>query len=376
MLHTFLTAHQGELIDRCRLKVAGRSARGVTGAEWKDGIPLFLEQLIRTLRVEQTSEPMQSRRISGDSGGGAPAPSEIGVTAARHGRELLRYGYTVDQVVHDYGDLCQAITEMAFERRAPIEVDEFRTLNRCLDNAIADAVTAFACQRSALITDRELHAFNERLGVLAHEMRNLIQTATLAVAAIKGGNVGLSGATGSLLDRSLLGLANLVDQSLADVRATEMRARHKLIAVADLIAAVEASARLEARTRECVLAVSAVDPRLAVDVDRDPLCSAVGNLLQNAFKFTAHQTEVSLSAYAAADRILIDVEDNCGGLPPGEAEHLFLPFTQRGADKSGVGLGLSIARRSVEANNGVLRVRDVPGKGCVFTIDLPRHSLS
>jgi signal transduction histidine kinase len=44
-----------------------------------------------------------------------------------------------------------------------------------------------------------------------------------------------------------------------------------------------------------------------------------------------------------------------------------------GSDKSGMGLGLSIARRSVEANNGVLSVRSINGQGCVFTIDLPRH---
>jgi signal transduction histidine kinase len=106
------------------------------------------------------------------------------------------------------------------------------------------------------------------------------------------------------------------------------------------------------------------------------LFSAVGNLLQNAFKFTRPHTEVLLNAYATADRVLIDVEDNCGGLPPGDAERLFQPFTQGGADKSGVGLGLSICRRSVEANHGVLSVRDLPGKGCVFTIDLPRHLMA
>jgi histidine kinase/DNA gyrase B/HSP90-like ATPase len=62
-------------------------------------------------------------------------------------------------------------------------------------------------------------------------------------------------------------------------------------------------------------------------------------------------------------------------LPTGSADQMFLPFTQSAADKSGLGLGLAISRRSVEANDGVLRVRDVPGSGCVFTIDLPRHAL-
>jgi signal transduction histidine kinase len=70
------------------------------------------------------------------------------------------------------------------------------------------------------------------------------------------------------------------------------------------------------------------------------------------------------------------VKDHCGGLPSGDAERLFLPFTQNGEDRTGLGLGLSIARRSVEANNGVLSVRDVPGTGCVFTIALPRYAVT
>jgi signal transduction histidine kinase len=171
-------------------------------------------------------------------------------------------------------------------------------------------------------------------------------------------------------------MRSLIDRSLANVRvAAGVPRRHQLLSVADFIAEVKISVSLEAQARECGFTVSVVDPKLAVDADRDMLLSAVGNLLQNAFKFTRHHTHVSLNAYAAADRIRIDVEDNCGGLPPGDAEKLFLPFMQSGEDKSGVGLGLSICRRSVEANNGVLRVRDVPGAGCVFTIDLPRHSL-
>jgi signal transduction histidine kinase len=109
--------------------------------------------------------------------------------------------------------------------------------------------------------------------------------------------------------------------------------------------------------------------------DREMLVSAVSNLLQNAFKFTERHTEVSLNAYAAGNRILIEIADHCGGLPVGALETMFLPFTQVGQDTSGLGLGLSIARRSVEANHGVLSVRDVPGSGCVFTIDLPRTLL-
>jgi hypothetical protein len=143
--------------------------------------------------MEQTSEPMRSRKVSGPSGGGTPVLSEIGGTAARHGRELLENGFSIDQVVHDYGDLCQAITEAAFEYDAPIHVNEFQTLNRCLDNAIADAVTEFAYQRDLAVADRRLQTFNERMGSVAHELRNLIHTATLVLSTIKSGNVGFGG---------------------------------------------------------------------------------------------------------------------------------------------------------------------------------------
>jgi signal transduction histidine kinase len=376
MLHEFLAANRVELIERCRAKVAQRATPKASEDELEHGIPLFLDQLIKTLRVEQTSEPLRSRRISGPSGGsGTPAMSEIGETAALHGRALLQRGFTVEQVVHDYGDLCQAVTDLAVDANAPVGIDEFRTLNRCLDNAIATAVTEFSYQRDLAVSDKHVRAFNERLGFFAHELRNRLGTSTLALAAIKAGNLGLGGSTGALLDRSLLELRHLIDRSLTDVRITAgLVVQKQLFSLADFIAAVKVSASLEAQVKECVLTVSAVDPRLAVDADRELLFSAVGNLLQNAFKFTRHGSEVALNAYADADRILIDVEDRCGGLAQ-DADRLFESFTQAGADRSGLGLGLSISRRSVEANHGILRVRDIPGCGCVFTIDLPRHAL-
>ncbi len=374
MLHEFLTTNRDALVERCRLKVAKRLAPKVTDAELTHGIPAFLEQLIKTLQVEQTSEPLRSRKVSGPAGG-EPAMSEIGTTAALHGRELSMQGFTVEQVVHDYGDLCQAITDLAYEHSAPIEIDEFRTLNRCLDNGIADAVTEYAFQRNSLMEDIGVKALNERLGFLAHELRNHLHVATLAVIAIRAGNVGASGATGAVLDRSLIGMRSLIDRSLADVRvAAGMLPRRQLVSLADFVSDVKISASLESHSRGCVFTAGAVDSGLALDVDREMLLSAVGNLLQNGFKFTLPNTEVLLSAYAVGDRIRIEIEDHCGGLPLG-MDNLFASFKQRGEDRSGLGLGLSICRRSVEANNGVLRVRDIAGSGCVFTIDLPRHTL-
>jgi hypothetical protein len=147
MMHTFLSNNRDELIRRCKEKVARRPRRAATASQLRNGVPMFLDQLTKTLEADEAGEDAASERISGASGGVAPVLSEMSVTAAAHGKELLELGYTVDQVVHDYGDLCQAVTDLAFERDAPFAVDEFRTLNRCLDNAIADAVSEFSFHR-------------------------------------------------------------------------------------------------------------------------------------------------------------------------------------------------------------------------------------
>jgi signal transduction histidine kinase len=374
MLHEFLASHRETLIERCRTKVAQRAPPETTRSELTHGIPLFLEQLIQTLRLEQESSQGSGGPASGQQG--PAALSELAIAATRHGRELLEGGYTVEQVVHDYGDLCQAVTELAGELAEPITVNEFHTLNRCLDDGIAEAVTAFTLQRETVIADRGVQALNERLGMLAHEVRNHLNTAMLAVAAIRTGSVGMRGATGTVLDQSLIGLRNLVDRSLAEVRATAgLPARHELVSLAELMAEVKLSASLEANGYACKFTVASVDPVLALDVDRDMLLAAVGNLLQNAFKFTLPDTEVTLSAFEQAGRIRIEVRDHCGGLSGGHVEKLFEPFTQNGTNKSGMGLGLAICRRSVEANHGSLRAHNLPGSGCIFSIDLPRHHL-
>ena len=373
MLHNFLYDNRVELVARCRQKVAQRAPDGPR-RELEFGISPFLDQLIKTLRLEQGPDPEEAQRVSGPSGGQV-AHSEMGTTATEHGRELLSHGYTVEEVVHDYGDLCQSITDLAVESGAPVTTDEFRTLNRCLDNAIAIAVTEFAYRRDALAESRQSGELHQRLGFFAHELRNQVATATLAVQIIRKGDVGIAGATGKILDRSLMALRGLIDRELANVRmSTGSIVDPELFSLAGFIRELKLSASLEADARNCLFIVARVDPELAVSGDRDLLLAATGNVLQNAFKFTHPGSEVTLNAYAAGARIHIDVEDHCGGLRHGDADTIFHTGVRQLADNPGMGLGLSIARRSVEANQGTLSVRDVPGTGCVFTIDVPRHA--
>jgi signal transduction histidine kinase len=353
MLADFIAEYRDEILVRAGLRVAERHAPVATEDELTLALPVFLGQLSESLRRASSHEPAEYAQIRSSAGD--------------HGVALFHEGATVPQVVHDYGDLCQVITGLAVETKAPISAEEFQTLNLCLDEAIAGAVAAFADRRERAIADEG----TERLGVLAHEMRNVVSAAMISFENIKKGIVAPAGSTSLMHERSLLRLNVLIDRSLASVRLdTGMQALER-IPVREVIEEVEIGAAFYAQARGLTFAVTPVARDVFVHVDRQILEAAIANLLQNAFKFTRPGGWVSLRSSAGGKRVLIEVEDECGGLPPGGTETLLRPFVQRGADRTGLGLGLSICVQAVKAFDGELRVRDMPGKGCVFTIDLP-----
>jgi signal transduction histidine kinase len=358
MLYEFITFNREEIITRCRAKVAARSIPLPSEAEINHGVPLFLDQLVGMLR-------------SGDS-----STLEIDRSAGQHGHDLLLKGFTVSQVVHDYGDVCQTVTDLAVESSVPISTEDFRTLNRCLDEAIASAVTMYEREKEQSHSDTAMDRDHERMGFLIHELRNLVGTAVVAFEVLKSGNVGVGGSTGAVLNRSLTGLRDLITRSLDEVRLMNVVKNKKRILVADFIEEIAAGALLEADARDLTLVVSPVHVELEIDADRQVLAAVVGNLVQNAFKFTRSQSTVTLGVRASVDRVLIEVHDECGGLlREGEGKELFPSFEQRGTDRTGLGIGLPFSRWGAEANGGRLYARNLPGMGCVFTVDLPRSSV-
>lgn len=355
MLAEFIEQHREQIIALARNRVAQRTTPRPSDEDLEGGVPVFLDQLRAALSRTVGAEATDEARV------------QLGSSAALHGHGLLGLGLTIAQVVHGYGDICQVITALAVTEDASIEATEFRILNLCLDEAIAAAVTAYAAGRARAV---ELEGV-QRLGAFAHELRNLLSTASLAFDSIRSGQVAPSGSTAALLDRALLGLGHLVAGSLAGVRL-ESGLHPEQICVAELLEEAEISAVLHARARGVRVVVAPVDARLSITGDRQTVAAAIENLMHNAFKFTRKRGNVSLSTRVTEEGVLFSVEDECGGLPPGKAEDLFRPFEQRSADRSGMGLGLAIARKAARANGGELSVRDLPGKGCVFTLEMPR----
>jgi signal transduction histidine kinase len=352
MLQDFLTVNRAAILAKTRALVSVRRWPPASTLDAEYGVPLFLSQLSETLRSETS---------------GAPAFDVIGPSAVHHGRELMALGFTLSQVVHNYGDVCQAITELALDQRAPITTREFHILNRCLDTAIAEAVTEHARITAESRVTEEI----ERLGHLAHELRDRLNTAVMAFDIVRRGTVSVNGSTGTVLGRSLIGLRDLVNTTLADVRMAANQHRRERLPVTSFLNDIAIAGSLHADDRGQRFAIDPIDPALAFDVDPQLLTSAVTNVLNNAFKYTPSGGGVVLRARKAGARVLIEIEDECGGIPENKAD-LFEAFGERhGMDRTGLGLGLAIARRAVRAHGGDIHVDNMPGKGCVFRIEVP-----
>jgi signal transduction histidine kinase len=233
---------------------------------------------------------------------------------------------------------------------------------------MSEAAREYVHQRDRSASEHE----TERIGVLAHELRNQLSNATIAFELLARGSMGIGGSTGALLGRGLRGLRETIDRALAGVRGDTGPVPRERISLASVLAELDVPGAAEAEAREIHLIVERGDTDIEVEVAPQALLSAIWNLLQNALKFTPPRGTVTVRTQLIGPRVVIDVVDQCGGLPAGSAEALFRPFEQRGSDRSGLGLGLAIVRRDVEANGGTIHVRDVPGEGCVFSIHLPR----
>jgi len=189
-LATFIEVNRDELIGRCRAKVAERSEPPATHAEIDHGVPLLLTQLATELKR------------------GVPRTDQISDSARSNGHALLVRGLSVDQVVRNYGDVCQAVTEMAVETETAISAEDFRTLNQCLDDAIAGALTEFA-KGQEKTRDGELS-----------ELWSLVNSASVAFEALQSGRVGVRGATAGVARQCLAALRAYVDRREVDAART------------------------------------------------------------------------------------------------------------------------------------------------------------
>ncbi|MDZ4660745.1 MAG: HAMP domain-containing sensor histidine kinase [Pseudomonadota bacterium] len=384
MLYEFLLKNQAEILAMTEQKSRDLAGHAPTSEELKRGLPIFYDQLMAVLLLEQKNDSnptednedkegkRQAARNADEpsmaAASGRPGQVEVAKSAGRHGQELFRLGYTLSHVVHAYGAMCQSITELSSAKNAAITSEEFHDLNHCLDVAIAGAVTEYASQRDTKVSSREV----EHLGFLAHELRNTLNTVVLSYQLIKSGTVTPGGNTGQVLERGLKRISELIDRSLTEVR---MRVDPKVhIESAHLFQLVDhilLTAEIEAKSRNQTLETR-IDPTLVVHADQQLLHSALSNLIQNALKYTHDGGKIQVRGNLVGENIIIEVEDEYGGLSPNAETDLFKPFEQQNWNRKGLGLGLTIAQRGIVLNHGSLHAQNLPEKGCIFRITLPK----
>jgi len=319
-----------------------------------DSLNQFLHEVVRGIRADR--EAGRIGAVTADS-----------TTARAHGDQRFRLGFDMGAVVREYGALRDVIFLTLDESGATFTVDELRSLSWYLVGGIASAATKYAQERDVQLRKQT----GEHVAFLAHELRNPLASMRLAFSRLeKQGLPAQSERLAAIMRANLNQLSERINQALSAVRIEAGGDLHlEQLDVPSFLEALRTECSLDAQDREIevLLEVGAH----TVHADRKYLGSALSNLLRNAVKFTRIGGTIHLRAKDGGERVVFEVEDECGGLPEGNVQKLFDPFVQLGQDRSGFGLGLAIAKQAVDAHEGTLRVHDLPGRGCVFVLDLP-----
>ncbi len=353
--HDALGGRTDEVIRRWKASVQGSLApESMPRAELVDALPRFVREIVAALR-EDAGLPSSD-----------PLPEESD-TACGHGNQRLRLGFSLDAVVREYGALHDAIVATASDAGAVMTTRELHVVFEAIITGIAKAVTQYTQERDAEFVRQA----NEHFAFVAHELRNPLSSALMALQLLKKNHeLPAKGRVAPALERGLRRASELIEQTLTTTRiASGVELRRQPTTLRELFEDAEAGAVPEADAKGVALHVS-VDNDRTIDVDPRFIQSAVGNLLRNAVNYTASGT-VELRGNVAQGRATIEVEDCCGGLPPGTVEKAFAPFVRLDAEQSGFGLGLAIAKQAAAAHGGTIRIQNLPGKGCIFALEIP-----
>ena len=222
---------------------------------------------------------------------------------------------------------------------------------------------------------------DEFLAMLAHELRNPlapIRNAAHTLTLLGTPDERVRWVSG-VIERQVGVLTRLVDDLLDVSRITlgKIELKREAVTVASVIAQAVETARPAAEARRQRLTADVADDAGSVDGDPARLVQAVGNLLDNAIKYTEEDGRIDVEARAEGDEVTIAVRDSGVGIAPELLPHVFDLFTQ--ADRSlerrqgGLGIGLTLVRRLVEMHGGrVEAASQGEGRGSVFTVRLPR----
>ena len=239
-------------------------------------------------------------------------------------------------------------------------------------------MSAISIRRAMLLErlEESLHAREEMQRVLAHDLRNPVNTIAMAASALSQSS-GLGRNEDRLLEmiqRSTLRMNRLI-QDLLDTAVIERHGElplnpkdHPAQSLAEEVCELT---RIQAEPKtvhvQCDIAGSAT-----VCVDRDRLLQVLGNLIDNAIKFTPKGGTITIRSEAGRNEVRFSVSDTGPGIPESDRDRIFEPYWQAPATAHlGAGLGLSIAKQIVEQHGGKIWVESAEGRGSKFVFTIP-----
>jgi signal transduction histidine kinase len=355
-LHDVLTANRDEVMRRWKDAVRGDLApESMPTVELLDHLPQVLDEIAAVLAT-----------VPGQR---AAPQSDASASAAEHGSQRLRLGFSLDSVVREYGALRDAIVETARESDAAVTFTELQVVFDCIIDGIAEAVSEYTRERDTEL----LRHSNEHFAFIAHELRSPLSAAMLAFQHLQRSESipETQARAAGALERGLRRTTDLIESTLKMARvASGVELRRDRTTLRAIFEDVEAGVLVHADSKQVEVRV-VLDHDEPVDLDIRLVRSAVGNLLQNAVKYTHPGSAVTLRGAVKNGVAIIEIEDRCGGLKPGQATAAFAPFVRLDSAETGFGLGLAIAKQAVDAHGGTIRVNDLPGTGCIFVLELP-----
>jgi signal transduction histidine kinase len=328
---------------------------GATVVEIIDGLPYFLDELVEILRKKDVADARDECHRANE-------------LAVHHGSQRFHAGFSLGAVIREYGVLRECLLDLIRDRHLPVDIGELQVMMDALNAAVANATEQFVRERDHAIEEQNQRHF----GFIAHELRNPLGSALLAANALQRRPGFDADVVLMRLVRNLGAMRDLIDNTLTGVR-TEDLARNGTLEIAEI-----PLGELVCGVRE-ELSGDAEDKGISVTVDGQAVIrgdlrlirSAIANLLRNAVKYTGRGGSIHVRLREGNDVASVEIEDQCGGLPEGKTEELFIPFVQRGGDRSGFGLGLAITKAAVETHRGRVQVSNVPGRGCIFMATFP-----
>ena len=348
-LSGFLRGNAAEIADRWVERLRHQSASSaLPTTELRNSMREFIEETARALEEDEARDVAAAR-------------------ARQHGEQRFHLGYNIDGLIREYGTLRDVLFEFAEAKGVPFETGEALDLSRILIEGIAGAAAQYSLERDAYTRSQAA----QHVGFLAHEIRNPLQTAQLRIEMMDRRPGGPTPQDIQALKHALRVLRERIDNELFDVQLhTLPQPVFKKLQLRQVLESLVEDVTPQGAGKDVDIQVD-VDPQLEIVADERLLDSALSNLVRNAIKFSPPGATVRVRCKKSLDRVVIEVEDKCGGLPEGAVEKMFSPFVQMGQERSGFGLGLAISKRAAELHGGGLRVHDVPGQGCVFILDLP-----